>query len=106
MVRIIVDIADYPRLPRVISPTSRVVGDHYKSTLFVEIYPIPRLYCTLVAGVGLEGHHHVLATVNGLQLLCKSLHGYDKLLIPSKHRHVDKDIVWTIFIRSLFSVAL
>lgn len=104
--RIIVNIVDHPRLPRVTRATARVVGYHYKSTLLVEIDPIPGLYCILVAGVGLEGHHHAPATINCFQLPSKSLHGYDKLFIPSKHRHVDKDIIYALFIRNLISLAL
>ena len=104
--RIVVDVADHPRLSRVVSSTSGVIGYHYKSTLVVEIDPIPGLYGILVAGVGLEGHHHALATINCFQLLSKSLHGYDKLLIPSKHSHVDKDIIRVVFIQNMISCAL
>jgi len=98
ILRIVVDVTDHPGLSRVVCPTSRVVGNHYKCTLFVEINPIPRLDCILVAGVGLEGHNHVLATINCVQFLRKPLHGYDKLLISSKHGHVYEDIICATFV--------
>ena len=102
---IVIGTADHPRLARIVSSTSGVVGYQNEGSLLIEIDPIPGLYCTLVTRVGVERHHHALATINGAQLLSKSLHGNDEFLIPSKHRHVDKNIVCAIFIRNFISVA-